>query len=276
MILGTAQLFSAYGALGQSVEASGDDPVSFLQLATQLRVSAFDTAPVYPGAEAALGRSALGTPIHTKLDPTGLPLESIQQSLRRLRRGHVDVLYLHDPDAALDRSGIAIKRAANLLDDGYAKSLGTSIYSVEALNASADNDFVDVIQIPLNPMFRLIGDASMRLGHTKRVFGRSALAQGVLAADPKTLPASVRHLAPQITSFQSLARDLERPPTEVALLWARDHPALDDLIVAAASVAQLRELVAILEMPALGDDERARVDASLAHDEDFDPRKWKP
>lgn len=275
IVLGTAQLVDPYGVMGQSVESSGDDTTSFLQLATRFGFTALDTAPAYPGAEDTIGSAHCQLQVHTKFDPALPPEESIRLSLERLRRRRVEVAYFHDPDAASRDGGSEIDEAAVLVG-GVVVSLGASVYSVEACRAALAHHYIDVVQIPVNPLKRDVLQAVSDAGREgARVFGRSLFGQGLLVSNVDQLPRQVSHLAPAILAFQTACRELRRSPLEVCLLWARDHPHLDGVIVGAASVEQLREVGTALRLPPLDVAERSLIDAlELPDPRLFDPRTW--
>lgn len=276
MIVGTAQLRGAYGALGQSVEQSGDTPVEFLCAAQRLGFNAIDTAAVYLGAEEAIGTSPVSLDIHTKLDPTLTPEESIEGSLHRLGRRFVEVAYLHQPDATVVDGGVEVDSAARLLGVSVGL-LGASVYSVDALRAALAHEKIGVVQIPVNPLNREVVDAALRSdANGTQVFGRSLLAQGLLAAGADEIPARLGHLVPSISQFQRVCHNINRSPVEAALLWTRDHPALSGVVVGAASIAQLTALSSVLSLPGLSAEERTAIDAVPVPDaRDFDPRTWK-
>lgn len=274
-VLGTAQLASPYGVLGASVTGSGNDAFEFLRRAEQLGFAALDTAPAYPGAEEAIGEAEVALSVHTKFDPSLGPKESITGSLRRLRRTHVAVAYLHDPDALLVEGGAAVTTAARVVGE-HVGTLGASVYTVEACRAALENYFIGVVQIPVNPLKRDVVDVvrSGRRGGV-RVLGRSLLAQGLLAADEDRIPAHLAFLTPTIMAFRQACQAMGRTPLEVCLLWARDHPDLDGIVIGAASLEQLSEVAAALGQPGLNAAERDIIDAlDLPDPNELDPRTW--
>lgn len=275
LILGTAQLDRTYGVLGQSVRASGEDPLEFLQVAVDLGFAAIDTAPSYGDAEAIIGRSNVNIPVHTKISAGEDPERSVSRSLRRLGRSSIDIAYLHDPDAPL-QSGSGDISAASRLVGGPIERLGVSIYTAEALAAALGNEMIDVIQLPVNPLLPSIVDsaATARLDSITLV-ARSVLVQGLLASDPATLPATMNELIPCIRKYQEACQVMERSPQEVALLWTRDHPLVDALIIGAASHSQLVELAHSCAQPPLSPDERMLIDSiALPAPSALDPRRW--
>lgn len=276
VILGTAQLSSQYGILQQSVECSGDRPERLLEVAWEHGVRSFDTAPRYGEAESILGRFDRPLTIHTKLEPGVAPRTSINRSLVRLARSSVEIAYLHDPDAAIRDGGRAVDDASVLIGDSI-KCLGVSVYEVDQFVAGIEHPAVSVVQIPINPLSRRLADeSSRRQSDSIKVYGRSLFAQGVLLVGPEQLPRQVSHLAEPITELRSLSDELERSVEELLLLWARDFPGIDGIVIGAASEIQLHRIMECLAAPPLQVEERMLLDAWSSDIEiDADPRMWK-
>lgn len=74
---------------------------------------------------------------------------SLEQSLRRLRRDHVDSFLLHSPDAAALKRGEATATLADLKRDGKALVVGASIDDLAALEAAVADPHVEMIQFPI-------------------------------------------------------------------------------------------------------------------------------
>lgn len=275
LILGTAQLCSRYGVLDIVVDPPEGGVGSFLHHAKLVGFDAIDTAPSYPGAEEAIGSSSVNVAFHTKFDSALSAMDSIRSSLRRLRCERVEVAYLHDPLAPLHNGGKAIDEVSSLMDE-YFDFLGVSVYSTDALRASLQRTEIKIIQIPVNPLWReLVDSLPNRTTQRPTIFGRSLLAQGLLLVRDGELPTAVRHLEPFIARFQAVCRSLERSILECALLWSRDHPLLDGLILGATSIEQLDEISSCLNGPALSAEERALIDdISIPSTPIFDPRTW--
>jgi aryl-alcohol dehydrogenase-like predicted oxidoreductase len=86
-ILGTAQLARSYGAVTRRTSNLSEvDAIRLLQLAEIKGFHAIDTAPIYGTAEAIVGRSGVKLEVHTKLDPTRSVIDSVDSSLRLLKR----------------------------------------------------------------------------------------------------------------------------------------------------------------------------------------------
>jgi aryl-alcohol dehydrogenase-like predicted oxidoreductase len=274
-VLGSANWLSSYGVLGRSASSFGDVG-ELISTAEHLGCRAIDTAPSYLGSEDVIGRLGTSLQVHTKISPGVDPDRSLRESLSRLQRERVDVLYLHDPEAAVRNDGREIDAAAALLGDRVG-AIGLSVYDIGQMRAGFARDDVGVVQIPINPLFcglAHVAAIERRAGQT--VVGRSVFAQGLLVTTPADLPQSVKHLAPSIASYQECCRGFGRSPVEVAVLWARDHPAINALIFGVVDVAQLIETTAILNAPPLSAEERRVVDElGRQTGDEFDPRMWR-
>jgi aryl-alcohol dehydrogenase-like predicted oxidoreductase len=276
LIVGSAQLTGSYGLFGQSVENSGDVAENFLRWAVQLGFTAVDTAPVYPGAELAIARASVGLSVHTKFDPALDPGESIRGSLTRLQRDFVEVSYFHDPEAALKDGGVLVDQAADLIGKEVG-TLGSSVYEVDSLRASLQHPAIGVIQIPVNPLNRSCVEFVAQFGSQgKKIFGRSLLNQGLLACSFEQIPSRMSHLWSAIDRYQRVCFEIGRSPLEAAILWSRDHPVLNGIIVGAASMHQLHQIAGALQQRGLSEVERRLIDEiSQPSAVVMDPRCWK-
>lgn len=77
-------------------------------------------------------------------------LKACSDSLARLRRDYLDVYFLHWPD----RTGVSLEETweamANLADDGMARAIGMSNYTIEDVERCHSRRRVDVVQVGLN------------------------------------------------------------------------------------------------------------------------------
>ena len=276
LVLGTAQLVTSYGVLGESVQGRGGDPVAFLRRAEGLCFTSLDTAPGYLGAESSIGEAKTSMGVHTKLDPSTDPLDSISGSLSRLHRPSVDVAYFHDPEAPIKMSTPEIARVADRLE-GRADVLGASVYDPGPCQAAFSHGAFGCIQVPAHPLKRdLLEVVRLEKRPGVKVLARSILGQGLLVGGIDQIPMSLSRLVGPVSEFQALCRLLNRTPLEVCLLWARDHPLLDGLVVGAASLTQLEELAILLSLSPLSVEERHLIDElEVPESSLFDPRTWK-
>lgn len=277
LILGTAQLCSPYGVRYQHDTATGTSRAdAILAEAATLRVAALDTAPTYGGAESAIGTSMSKLAVHTKIDSALPPTDSLSNSLGRLRRKRVEVLYLHDPAELLRHDSGVISEAFRMVG-GPVGLLGASVYEIEEFDAAVADPRIRVIQAPLSIFDRRVDEARLIAAAASgvRVYARSVLLQGTLLASPSSLVHPVNDLGPFVDNLNRVAERLGRPTVELALGWVRALPGVAGLVVGAESVAQLRSLVSAFRSDVLSSAELSELRSirmPAAHL--CDPRRW--
>lgn len=276
LVLGTAQLCTDYGVMGDTAGRSETEATMILELASGAGIGTLDTAPSYGDAEAFIGRTDTAFRIHTKLVPGMRPEQSIAGSLQRLCRDHVDVAYLHDPDAVTTPGNPDLTEAAALVG-GPIRKLGASIYSAAQAEAALGTDAITVLQAPVNV---LTGQALLSQLETAarcgvEVYGRSAFLQGALLAGDGLLPPAVEHLVEYLDPVRTLSLRHDLPLAAVALGWVLHFPFLAGVVIGAASATQLSLLLAALPCLPLPDpliDDL--MDVPRPDESAIDPRLW--
>ena len=208
-------------------------------------------------------------------------LDSLEQSLRRLRLDHVDIFYHHrfDPDTPLEETLGALDTAVR---QGKARYVGISSYSAERTQEA-----VAILRELGTPL--LIHQPSYSMlnrwieGGLLDVLGRegvgcigfSPLAQGMLtsryldgipegsrAAQDKSLDPgmlSEENLA-HIRALDGIARQRGQSLAQMAVAWVLRDPRVTSALVGASSAEQLEDTVAALDRPDFTDDELAAID----------------
>ena len=225
-----------------------------------------DTAESYGGgvSEAAVGRLLEGrddvfvaTKIHYR--PTAAETErAIDECRSRLRRGTIDVVYLHWPKRGLDlrpvMEGLERCRAA-----GRIRHVGASNFSVEDLETAARVCTVDVLQIGYSLLWRYPERDVIPYCRDKgiAVVSYSALAQGLLAGkirDRAQLPAEdprlktvyydegvFERVRDAVDEMAGAAASAGEPLARLALAWVLAQPGMAATLVGASSAAQVAE-----------------------------------
>lgn len=256
--------------------ATADEATGLLAAALALGIDTVDTAPGYGAAEDTIGAGPPSLRVHTKVDPAMEPGSSLEGSLRRLRRDHVDVLYLHDSREVLRSASTVIAAAHALVGDRVGR-LGASVYDPDELEAALADPRIQAVQVPLNVFDRRVGEPHLQKAAAQgvEVYARSALLQGLLAGPSTSLPSSVAPLQPFVRAFEALACDLGRSCLELALGWVRATPGLHGVVVGAGSTEELRVTVDALRRPPLTPQELAGLGAlPLPPVALVDPRRW--
>ena len=209
-------------------------------------------------------------------------LDSLDQSLRRLRLDHVDIFYHHrfDPDTPLEETLGALDHAVRV---GKARYVGVSSYS-----AARTRQAVAILRQLGTPLLihqpsyslltRWIEDGLLDVLGESGVgcIGFSPLAQGMLTSRYLSgVPAGSRMtqhsslsptlLTPEnlehIRALDAIASDRGQTLAQMAIAWVLRDPRVTSALVGASSVAQLEDSVAAIDRLAFTDDELAAIDA---------------
>jgi len=209
-------------------------------------------------------------------------LDSLDQSLRRLRLDHVDIFYHHrfDPDTPLEETMAALDAAVR---SGKARYVGISSYSAErtreAVRILRELGTPLLIHQPSYSMLnRWIEEELLDVLGDEGVgcIGFSPLAQGMLTAryldgvptgsratQGKSLATSMltdetlRH----IRALNEIAAGRGQTLAQLAIAWVLRDPRVTSALVGASSAAQLEDTVAALERPDFTADELDAIDA---------------
>jgi L-glyceraldehyde 3-phosphate reductase len=208
-------------------------------------------------------------------------LDSLDQSLRRLRLDHVDVFYHHrfDPDTPLEESLGALDAAVR---QGKARYVGISSYSADRTEEAAR--ILRELGTPLlihQPSYSMLNrwieggllDVLEREG--VGCIGFSPLAQGMLtdryldgipegsrATQGKSLFREMlteENLA-HIRELNEMAKQRGQSLAQMAVAWVLRDPRVTSALLGASSVAQLEDSVVALDRLGFSDDELAAID----------------
>lgn len=288
--LGTAPLGGLYEAVDE------DDAVETVHRALALGVRLFDTAPLYGHglAETRLGLGLRGVPagevvVSTKVgrllradvppEPgqvfQGVPpvnpvfdfsadgiARSLEASLTRLGRDHVDIVYLHDPDDFADQ---AIREAFPVLarwrDEGVVGAIGAGMNQAALLARFAREADPDCFLLAgrytlldhqgldeLLPLCEERGIAIVAGG----VFNSGLLANPTAGAPYDYAPAPEPVLA-RARRLAAICTEHGVPLKAAALQFPLAHPAVACILTGARSAAELEENARLLDHPIPGE-----------------------
>jgi 1-deoxyxylulose-5-phosphate synthase len=260
--IGTVALSVAYGPPGvQRPAPHAAQARRVLLSAIERGVRVIDTAPAYGESETLVGQALGdrdGCTIATKLAiPDGgwdllSPAEtrayvrsSAQASLQALRRGHLDLLQIHNADEPLIRRMTVVEALARLREEGLVARIGATLYGEAAALAAIDTAAFDVVQIAYSALDRRperrVLPAAASAG--KAVIARSLLLRGVLSPAGRELGGAfavlgraadaVRrslHVSWEQLPGAAVAFVASQPGIACALLGPRDERELDALL----------------------------------------------
>jgi 1-deoxyxylulose-5-phosphate synthase len=211
-------------------------------------------------------------------------LRACEDSLRRLQTDYLDLFLLHrpDPDVPVEET---LEALTDLVRQGKVRYIGCSTHPawrvMEALAVSEQRGLARFVveEPPYNLLDRRIENELVPLctAHGLGIIAWSPLAMGILAGRYRTgagFPADSRaalrggiyaeRVSQQAIAvgerFVGLARAAGLPPVQLALLWVKDQPAITAPIIGPRSLAQLDEMLPVLDLQ-LSDDLRAACDA---------------
>jgi L-glyceraldehyde 3-phosphate reductase len=208
-------------------------------------------------------------------------LNSLDDSLRRMRLDYVDIFYSHrfDPDTPLEETMGALDSAVR---QGKALYVGISSYSAERTREAAE--ILADLGTPLlihQPSYSMLNrwiepdllDALEEVG--AGCIGFTALAQGLLtnkylngvpegsrASRPGTIDSSMLsdETLERIRGLDAIASDRGQSLAQMSLAWALRDRRVTSLVIGASSVKQLEENVAALTNGDFTDEELSRID----------------
>ncbi len=298
LALGTAQLGLRYGIANRIGKPAADQAVALLRAARAAGVAAVDTARDYGDAEELVGRALGDSPetcVVTKLSPLDDLAEgsaetevrarvddSVERSCLALGRTRLDALLLHRVEHRTSHGGALWRRLLELKAQGRIAELGVSVYSPDEARAALQEQEMTRLQIPFNALdwrWKATGiDALARGRKDLTLDARSALLQGLLAADAPDWDRAGFDGAPWIAKLESLSRSFDRESrADLCLAYARAQHWIARVVVGVETQAQLTEAVHLFQRPVLNEDQCARLEAALsgAPVELLNPSLWR-
>lgn len=237
-----------------------------LHKALDCGINLFDTAPAYGDSESLLG-SALGSEscyIATKVnipaeghDASGFIRNSVERSLKNLRREYLDILQIHNATAEMLTQSDIMNYLAELRKKGLIRFTGASVYGPENALAVIESGCFDVLQIAFNVL-----DQSMAKNVIPRaveagvgVLSRSTYLKGVLTSKVEFLTDKYEVLKNAVSDLKG-KMDFQdnKDLTEFALRYCVSTPGIDSVIVGVRTEGELDAAIQIESKGKLADE----------------------
>ncbi len=206
-----------------------------------------DTAAIY-GNEIGVGKAIAASPVQrtqlfitTKLwnDQHTNARSALNESLSRLGLDHVDLYLIHWPKPRQNAYVEAWKALVKLKEEGRAKSVGVSNFTVAHLKRIIDATGVSpsVNQIELHPRFQQKELAAYHSEHGIITESWSPLGQGTLLENP---------------TLKALAQKHGRTPAQVVIRWHLDRGYI--VIPKSVTPSRIRENIDVFDFSLDADD----------------------
>jgi len=256
LALGTAQFGMEYGISNVNGKVSQEDGKAILKSATLAGVDTIDTAMAYGDSEQVLGNMGVAAfNVVTKLpeipehiiDIEGWVINSVKDSVCRLRVERLYGLLLHRPDQLFEPKGFKILSALRLLkDSGLVRNVGISVSSPGEFDALFNIYDFDIVQCPFNLVDRrLINSGWLEKLSTAgvEIHIRSSFLQGLLLIPRDSIPSKFK-------AWNILWDDWDRwlcankaSPLDACISYVLSFPDITRVVVGVETQPQLAEII---------------------------------
>lgn len=202
-----------------------------------------------------------------------------EASLQRLETDHVELFYLHAPDPAIpiEESAGALK---GLLEEGKARSIGVSNFSVEQMEEFHRICPISAAQPPYNLIMRGIEMDLLPWCRERRISVcpywplMKGLLAGKLARDHEFAPEDGRAKYPMfqgeewkknqdlVDELRPIAEEIGKTLSQVAINWAIGREGITSALCGAKRASQIEESAGAMGWE-LSADQTARIEAAL-------------
>lgn len=283
IILGTVQLGLPYGINNRSGQPSQEEVDQILDEAAHQNIHLLDSAEAYGDALSVIGNylkthSASPLRVISKFIIDGeLLRHKVEKTLLTL--GHEYLYgYMYHRFADYESGGLK-KDLLELKALGRIKKIGVSLYSTDQLATCIDDDDIDLVQIPFNPLdasekkIDLLARAKDR---GKEIHVRSVFLQGLFFKRVEDLTGNLKAFSVSLRLFQELARRHGVTIREICLNFALHHPEIDYVVVGVEKLDQLQENIEAIN-EGMTDELMDEVKAIPGVSEPLlNPSTWKP
>ena len=261
LALGTAQLGLAYGIANRSGRIKLDEAKSILTHAHSLGIRMLDTAVAYGDSEARFGSFGVSSwSIITKLPKAPLEcngisrwvIDSVENSLSRLKVDQVYGVLLHSPSQLLEPEGEEIYRAlVALKEQGKMQKIGISIYSPEELDALCPRFQFDLVQAPYNAIDQrlVVSGWLKRLNEAQvEVHARSIFLQGLLLMPPSRRPPYFEPWSPVLNGWFDWLQSSGLSAVKACVGFVLSRPEISRIVIGVDNERQLDQLISSLSL----------------------------
>lgn len=256
LAIGTVQFGQKYGVANRNGQVSYDEAKSIIHRANRSGIDTLDTAIAYGESENRLGEIGIQNwKVVSKLpevpdeceDVFTWVVNSVQESLHRLKQKNLYALLLHRPEQLLGDNGMHIYSALQQLkEDGLIKNIGASIYIPQELESLNVKYKLDIIQAPFNILDRRLiesGWLSRLAEQDIELHVRSVFLQGLLLMPTDEMPQKFNKWASLWSDWDEWLKVSDMTPLEACLRYVLSFSEISKVIVGVDSLQQLNEII---------------------------------
>ena len=269
LTLGAAQLGMKYGVANIKGSFSEDDAIKFLVSAVNQGLRSIDTSPAYGKSEVFTGafsaqRASTPLAIMTKLPSLcldeGCSYDDIIDNVSKFLNRSLEKLCVQNVDSYLVHSekdflvhGERLVKALKVFseNEGKVNNIGVSVYSPKAALRAIEMG-VDCLQLPCNIFdhrFDRAGVYQKADQYGVKMYARSIYLQGLFFLDPVKVANWNPGAVTPLQKLNELSRRYERPVAEIAMVYARDHVAVTNLVVGMETISQVTDNIHLMNAP---------------------------
>jgi len=279
--LGTVQIGMNYGIANVDGKPEFNSAINLLKYAWNNGINTFDTSPSYGNCEEVIG-SFINSEIKEKENliivskvPKIEDLEKISyENLLTIIKKHVNdslkalhiekfpFYLIHDSQALFLNNGIIVQCLEEIKKEGLIENIGISIYTPEEVEISLTFKEINSIQVPINIFdHRLINTGLLKSLKKQNytIFARSIYLQGLFFLSPKNLPKNLEIAREPLIKLQKISKDYSIDITKLALLFIRDLPEINSVVIGAEKIEQIKQNLEISSETPLEDEIYNRI-----------------
>lgn len=292
--LGCAQFGQRYGIANKG-DAEEKESGSIIKRFVESGANFFDTAADYGESEAILGKHLLPfkdrrLTVATKIryikgeNPAEDVIkkvirESLEDSLRRLQRSRLDIVYIHQYKLFFEFPELFLEILRDYKEMGLIGHIGISLYEPEEADEALKYDEIEVFQIVfnvLNRSFEKSGKIKLLQEKGKLIADRSIFLQGLFSMEPDSLPEFFDPVKGILGKFYKEVGEAFGSKEEFFLGHAISKD-FGPIILGSSSLSQLEKNLAVFNSnsgfddPRFGDTEKRVPELEKIY---IDPRNW--
>ncbi|AKH77633.1 oxidoreductase, aldo/keto reductase family protein [Leptospira interrogans str. 2003000735] len=256
LALGTVQFGLPYGIANEKGQIGLEEASEILNEARKNGIKTIDTAVVYGDSEKRLGQIGVANwDIVSKLPPVPKSASNIQKwavetvtnSISRLRVSKLSGLLLHQPETLLEREGEKLYEALNYLKlQKIVNKIGISIYDPNKIDSYLSKYDLDIIQLPMNVLDKRLLNLN-RLSELKKrkieIHVRSIFLQGLLLMESKRRPTYFNQWNPLLEVWDLWLKENQISALEACLGFVGSITEIDRIVIGVDSKEHLTEVL---------------------------------